>query len=410
MTIQRKTNNTSFKGIYHQSTYPPTPGRITSWEADNLRIAKLVREIQSKPTKLSNGGILTIGDKSGDILEVSFLDRLDIVNPKTGDKWLIKLPDIAPELKKQFEEAVHKACGYEFHKKSLIGFCIDAVNIIGTHLAMPSKRFKINQLDVPVNNLPKELEGLKIAHISDIHAGDIVKPKYVQALVDKVNSLKPDIVFITGDFVDKDTKHLDETAKILAQLNSKPAIFGVMGNHDIVFADENKVYSALKENGLQILRNTNQGLFIDKTDPQNQKFEAILPQDLYGKKRPNLYIAGIDDYYSGCVDINNAMRGIPKGANVILLSHHPDVVESINSERFNLILSGHLHGGQVKIPLYGAVEKFIPSKYGKHFIEGLKKLSENCFINNSTGIGPSGIPFRVNCPPEISILTLKKNE
>lgn len=244
--------------------------------------------------------------------------------------------------------------------------------------------FDITNTDIAFDHLPPDLDGMKILHISDIHAGDYIRKKYLQRMVDQCNTLNHDLVVITGDFTETEFDDIHWCAEILSKINNKLGIFGVYGNHDVWNGGE-EIGKVLQENGITILNNRN------------------IPLEY---NRQQFYLAGVDDYRFGNLDLNSGLKDIPEEAFVILMSHNPDSVEVLNGHKVDLMLSGHMHGGQWRFPLIGPL--YVPSKFKtKHFL-GLSK-SNGTAIYTTCGIGSTSIPLRINCNPEISIITLKKS-
>lgn len=245
------------------------------------------------------------------------------------------------------------------------------------------RKFNITSIDIPIKDLPEGLNHLKILHLTDIHAGDYIRHKYIEKIVTISNSLSPDITVITGDFSETDNTDIDWCAEALSKLSAKYGLYGVLGNHDM-WNGADLISQTLSKKQINILRNEHTRIPINGND---------------------LYLAGIDDYKNGNHDINSAMKDIPKDAITIMLSHNPDSVEILADHKIDLMLCGHMHGGQWNLPIIGPPR--IPSKFGKKHAWGLSHC-KNTQIYTSNGIGTTFIPLRINCPPEITLLTLKK--
>lgn len=230
----------------------------------------------------------------------------------------------------------------------------------------------VKRLYITSNELPK----LRIVFLSDFHLSKFAE-KRLKKIVKKVNKLNPDIIISGGDYViNHDAKFsmdMDKASKELSEMKSKYGIYSVLGNHDYN-KDGKYIKENLKKYGIKILENSNYKL------------------DIEGKP---LYIAGISDMQTTMIDLDKALKNTEKP--VILVSHSPDITP-LAKNRVNLILSGHTHGGQIRIPFYGAV--LVPSKYGKRYESG--------FIDNivyvSKGLGTSIIKARFNCLPEITLV------
>lgn len=250
-----------------------------------------------------------------------------------------------------------------------------------TGFILEPRKIDINKVFVPLKRLPQGLTGFKIVHLSDIHAGDYVRERYLNKVINMANALEPDIAVITGDFTETGPEDIRWSAKILSTINTKYGIYSVMGNHDY-WNGEDEITETLRQNNIFVLRNENITLTINDE---------------------NLCIAGIDDYNFGKFDIEKAIEGLPEKRILVFLSHHPDIIELIDKHDVKLLLSGHIHGGQWNLPLIGP--PLIPSKFGKNHAWGLSNWKDT-YIYTSKGIGTTSIPFRINCPPEITLLTL----
>lgn len=225
----------------------------------------------------------------------------------------------------------------------------------------------------------EQLKGLRIVSLADIHPQPNQK-KRVKEIVEKSNSLNPDFVFLLGDYVygysEKDTLPIDIIAKELSLLKSKYGTFAILGNHDW-WVNGHKISQTLSENKIKVIYNGNTKVKVNNN---------------------TIYIAGVEDYDTRNPSIEAAMFGTKKP--IILLTHNPDLFPKVPNE-VNLTLSGHTHGGQVTIPLLGAL--FIPSKYGKKYASGLVIENHRKMII-SKGLGNSILPIRFNCLPEIVVV------
>jgi predicted MPP superfamily phosphohydrolase len=217
--------------------------------------------------------------------------------------------------------------------------------------------------------------------MTDIHLLPYTRPNLVRRAVAMTNSLRPDLVVLTGDYVWRNRGAAFELAPILAGLDARYGVYSVMGNHDY-WLDIQTVQAAFNEARLRVLYN--EGIAI-------------------GAGKAVLYLAGMDDGWVGRPDLNAALEGAPKGAPVVLLLHEPDLAdETCRDPRISLQLSGHTHGGQVLIP--GRPPFFRPY-LGKKYHHGLYKVRD-AWLYTNRGLGVISVPLRINCPPEITRLTL----
>jgi uncharacterized protein len=247
-----------------------------------------------------------------------------------------------------------------------------------------ASQIRVRRQTVPVPNLPEAFAGKTIAVIADLHHGPLVGLGFIREAVALANSLNPDLIALVGDYAHKGNKtdvQLPPCLEALSELRAPLGVFAVPGNHDM--QRSGAVYrEVIAATPLTDLTNKHVRLTIDGAD---------------------LWLAGVDDLYWGKPDQKKALAGVPKGAAVVLLSHNPDYAEDAPDPRVGLMLSGHLHGGQIYLPGIGV--SWLPSKYGRKYIAGLVQgPASRVFV--SRGLGEAGIPIRLNVPPEINLLTL----
>jgi hypothetical protein len=239
----------------------------------------------------------------------------------------------------------------------------------------------VERVQIPLKKLPLALEGFKIVHLSDIHLHPYIQLEFVQKAVAMANELQPDLVVLTGDYVLESADSIFELAPALARFNPKYGIFTVLGNHDL-WTDAVVVSAGLRQAGLPVL--INQGVAVD-----------------VGKEV--VYLAGLDDGWSGQPDLPAALANLPARASAILLAHEPDLADGVALDgRISLQLSGHTHGGQVRLP--GMGPPILP-RLGKKYDQGLHRVGD-MYVYTTRGVGLIGPPIRFNCPPEITEITL----
>ncbi len=233
---------------------------------------------------------------------------------------------------------------------------------------------------------PAALDGLRIAAISDIHAGaPWIDDAKLRQLVAAVNDAHPELVVLLGDFVVRDVigrRRVDpeSTARTLGGLRPLLGTVAVLGNHDWWY-DGPRVRRALEVAGITVLEN------------------ASLRREWRGT---SFWLVGLADLSTREPDVRGALGDVPPDAAVIALTHHPDVFPQI-PPRVALTLAGHTHGGQVALPILGRL--IVPSKYGQRYAIGhVEEGGRHLFV--TPGIGTSTIPIRFGVPPEISLLTL----
>lgn len=241
----------------------------------------------------------------------------------------------------------------------------------------------VESVQIPISNLPDALDGFRIVQISDIHYYPFTTLELVDRAVQLANQLAPDLTVLTGDFVWHEVEPIFELMPALAGLNAKYGVYASLGNHDL-WTDVKVVTQAFEQEKLPLL--VNQGMAIS-----------------VGKEI--LYLAGLDDGWSGKPDLAGAMADWSQEDITVLLLHEPDLAPRYAADkRIHLQLSGHSHGGQVRLPFYGAlILPYLSWKYpmGLYHLDGM-------WLYTNRGLGTTNIPVRFNCAPEITELTLVK--
>ena len=260
---------------------------------------------------------------------------------------------------------------------------------------------EVTESDVHLSGLPESFEGLRVVQLSDIHLDAYSEPLYIRHVVKKINGLNPDLVLLTGDFASEwpgSKKYAIgaawQCAEILSGLTCREH-YAIMGNHD-VSVGAREVTEALTAHGITVLNND------------------YLPIERGGGR---IWICGLDDPLNGEPDPDEAIpasiRNIPHEP-VVLMCHAPDYADTLMADgagrAVSLMLSGHTHGGQVRVPLAGPLT--LP-QLGRKYVEGWFRFGQTSdrpgmrlYVNR--GIGTVGVPFRFDCPPEISVFTLRR--
>jgi predicted MPP superfamily phosphohydrolase len=247
-----------------------------------------------------------------------------------------------------------------------------------------SLQLEVAQRTIGVPRLPPALNGLKILHLSDFHYTGRVGKDYFREVVRVSNELQPDLIALTGDYAD-DNAYIDWIPDTLGRLSARYGIYYVMGNHD-VFIDTPRLRKAMNESGLVDLGGRWTSLSIGG--------ESII---LAGNELP---------WIAPAADLSRCGPSSAEGGPLrILLAHTPDQIGWARSFKVDLMLCGHTHGGQIRLPFVGAV--FEPSRYGVKFDCGLFYLPPT-IMHITRGISGK-LPLRWNCSPEIVLLTLQSN-
>lgn len=258
---------------------------------------------------------------------------------------------------------------------------------------------KVVRYTIPIAGLPRGLDGFRMVQITDTHLGPRIPAAFITQAVDLAIALKPDMFLLTGDYVHMGTSYIDPAVELFRPLTERRAglvgTLGVLGNHDY-YADGPGMQAALERIGVRML--TNDRLFLDGVD----RDLTPLPR----RAAESVCIAGVDDLLEGRVELHRALRGAPEETPRIILSHNPDVAEApeLLATRADLMISGHTHGGQVRLPLIGSPA--IPSHYGQKYAYGLIR-GPACPVLVCAGVGMSLIPVRVGVRPEVLEITLR---
>jgi predicted MPP superfamily phosphohydrolase len=245
---------------------------------------------------------------------------------------------------------------------------------------------------IALANLPEGFHNYRIVQISDIHFDEFTEPAFLTRVIGHVNALAADLVVLTGDFVSDSPLAVSFAQEAVFRCASLlraiacPLRYAVMGNHD-TFVGIPIVTAALSEAAIPVLYNRS------------------VPIERAGER---LWLAGVADPAAGQPNLHLAIPAHPDGP-VLLMAHAPDFADEViahpRGHIVDMMFSGHSHGGQVRLPLIGPV---ILPLGGKKYVEGLFRFDHlQLYVNR--GIGTVGMPFRLNCPPEITLFTLQNS-
>jgi predicted MPP superfamily phosphohydrolase len=263
--------------------------------------------------------------------------------------------------------------------------------VVGDALLLAPNRPRIVRQEFFLPRWPERLNGFTVAMLSDFHYDPYFSIHPLHAAIAMVNRLHPDLIALTGDFVSvplvgDETKAAfaaEPCARLLRQMTAPHGLWAVMGNHDDA-TDAEHVTHALQAENIRVLAN--------QSEPIEQDGSRF-------------WLAGVNDVISGTADLSKTMHGVPAGEPVILLAHEPDFADEASQYPIDLQLSGHSHGGQIRIP-------FLPPLYlpelAKKYVWGTYHVGP-LTLHTSAGLGTIGIPMRLNCPPEVTVLTLRRS-
>jgi uncharacterized protein len=246
----------------------------------------------------------------------------------------------------------------------------------------------VERVSVFLPRLPEAFHGFRMVLLGDLHFGPYIGKAQVERAVRLALSLKPDLTILTGDFVShplferngpRGARHAEPCAEVLQQMRGSP-IVSILGNHDY-WNGPDLVAEILNSRGLQVLRNQS------------------IPLERDGQR---IWIVGVDDAYENANDLDKALQGVPAAETKIVAVHEPDFADETALHRVDLQVSGHSHGGQVRIPGYGAP---ILPRLGRKYPIGLNRV-KNLQVYTNRGIGMVTPPVRFNCSPEVTLITL----
>jgi predicted MPP superfamily phosphohydrolase len=274
---------------------------------------------------------------------------------------------------------------------ALAAGCVGASGITEYSRWIEPQKLSIERREIVLGRLRPEMNGFTIALMSDFHYGTYID-RVLKSAVQAVNSAAPDVVLLAGDFITWHHDHgghladdADTCARILSGLQPGAGIMAVLGNHDYARRPE-IVTEALRNHGIKVL---------------NNGASAV------EKNGARLWIAGVDDVLEGHPDLTAALQQVPRDEPTVLLAHEPDYADEVSRNHLvDLQLSGHSHGGQVRLPILGApILPRLAEKYpmGSYRVKGMH-------LYTNRGLGMSAPRVRFNCPPELTLLTFRSEQ
>jgi hypothetical protein len=233
---------------------------------------------------------------------------------------------------------------------------------------------------IGLQRLPQELDGFTIVQLTDIHHSPFTNREQIERAIKTANSLEPDMIALTGDYVSKETKYIAPVSEMLGKLRARYGVYAILGNHDH-WTDATLVTDLFRAEGIKVLIN------------EGMRFEA---------NGSSFWLAGVDDTMVGLEDLPLALAGSKEDEMKLLLAHNPVILRRAARARVDLVLSGHTHGGQITL----RPERDKQGRPRRRMLRGLGKRFETQ-IYVSRGIGTVVLPVRYGCLPEVSHLTLR---
>jgi predicted MPP superfamily phosphohydrolase len=234
---------------------------------------------------------------------------------------------------------------------------------------------------IHLRRLPKAFDGFRIVHLSDVHHSAFTSRDQVARAVETANRLKPDIIALTGDYISHDRSFAAPCAELLGRLRARYGVYAVLGNHDH-WTDAALITDLFRAEGINILVN------------QGMRFE---------QKNAAFWLAGVDDTMVGLEDISLALAGSSDDEMKLLLAHNPIILRRAARAGVDLVLSGHTHGGQVAL----RSERGAKGRPRRRMLQGLGRQGDTQ-IYVTRGVGTVILPVRYGCPPEVSLLELRR--
>jgi predicted MPP superfamily phosphohydrolase len=239
---------------------------------------------------------------------------------------------------------------------------------------------KVERREIALRRLPRELNGLRIVHLSDIHHSPFTGTAQIEHAIETANSLEPDLIALTGDYVSHESTYAAPCAELMGRLRARSGVYAVLGNHDH-WTDAPLITDLFRAEGIKVLVN------------EGMRFEL---------KGASFWLAGVDDTMVGLEDLPLALAGSRADEMKLLLAHNPVILRRAARSGVDLVLSGHTHGGQVT----WRSERSASGRPRRRLLRGLGRQGETQ-IYVTRGLGTVVLPIRYGCPPEVSLLELR---
>lgn len=252
-------------------------------------------------------------------------------------------------------------------------------------------RPRLVRREISLRRWPAQMDGFTIALLSDFHYDPVFSIHPIKSAVEIANGLRPDLIVLTGDFVTvplvgsdvNAASAAEPCAQLLSRLQAPHGVWAIMGNHD-AFSDPRRVTSALLAHGIPVLSNLSTPI---------------------ERNAGRFWLAGVEDVSRNMADLPTALQRVPANEAVVLLAHEPDYADYVSQYPVDLQLSGHSHGGQVRLPLIPPL--YLPDLAKKYYL-GLYRIGDLTLYTNA-GLGTIRLPMRLNCPPEVTLITVRRS-
>jgi predicted MPP superfamily phosphohydrolase len=242
----------------------------------------------------------------------------------------------------------------------------------------------LSEAEVAIPGLDPAFDGLKVLLATDIHAGPFASPQAIEDAFSRLLTVSPDLILLGGDFTSSCVDEFERTAAAFSCLRAPLGVYGVLGNHDHYTRNPALLRSLIADQGIQMLDNSSVEI---------------------RRGQGRLRLAGIDDLEMGCPDLDAALEGWSRQEPCVLLSHNPDVFFEAARRDIPLVLSGHTHGGQIRVPGLPVIVR--QSRF--RLDEGRYRFGRSQLVV-SRGMGATGLPLRVHCSPEAVLLRFSRSQ
>jgi len=264
-------------------------------------------------------------------------------------------------------------------------------------------KYEIIRKNIFIKNLPEKLNGITITLISDVHSGPYMTESKMKEYASIINDIKSDLILIPGDLTNSRKDEIHPFVNAFSGLKAGYGVYATLGNHDY-FSDAEYISKIINENtDIKLLRNNSEIININ-----GENLVILGSEDTKdsGTKNNNKILKNIETSELTAIDKVNSLNLDYSGLTKILLCHKPYIFDELKNKDINLVLSGHTHGGQVVFASVGDYSLSFAGIVNK-YVQGLYQNGDiKLYI--SKGLGTVGLPLRVNCPPEISVLTLNR--
>jgi hypothetical protein len=233
---------------------------------------------------------------------------------------------------------------------------------------------------IHLRRLASALDGFRIVHLSDFHHGPLTSTNQILRAVETANSLEPDLIALTGDYISHERQYAAPCAELVGRLRARHGVFAVLGNHDH-WTDAPLITDLFRAEGIKVLIN------------EGMRFE---------KDGTTFWLAGVNDTMVGLEDLPLALAGARSDEMKLLLAHNPIILRRAARAGVDLVLSGHTHGGQVAL----RSDRSASGRPRRRLLKGLGRQGETQ-IYVTRGLGTVILPIRYGCPPEVSLLELR---